>query len=420
MFLRLCENLVLKDKKYFFQKKCAFICALFFNFAKQYKKTHKMEKLKFITAIDWLSFSGEISTPEIFEEDYNFLLNDKYHIERCSGTNIFQNRFIVWDTSLNKVATILCNPKSSLLSNWLCLLEIGNYYLYNGRLEVTISEICEIFQIRLEKISRLDVCCDFQKCYRSDSEVMRADIFIYQLFTNVFYVQGKKEGACFFDIKKSSKNDKIFNMPRQIGFGSKTSEIKWKIYNKTKEINECSQKYYIRESWRGVFDESRGDVWRCECSISHFSTYEFDLGENISFAMNDIYMKDLVAKLFVCLQQKRFQIRVNQGNANSSRNEIVPIFGNFENNFEISKRAGINNVPRDEIKSYIRASVGLCSSHYQKFHSERAVKIANEIIFMVKEGNWQEWFSNAFGFEVEDIKMKLFNKKIDGNGNFRS
>lgn len=88
-----------------------------------------------------------------------------------------------------------------------------------------------------------------------------------------------------------------------VSWGGANSDVHVKMYNKTKEIRESSDKRYIAAWWRsnGLFGSE--DVWRVEISFQRRSKYLFDnsSGEvvpiNLELALKPMFQREVFAAL---------------------------------------------------------------------------------------------------------------------------
>ncbi|MCR3573748.1 hypothetical protein K0B56_22360, partial [Salmonella enterica subsp. enterica serovar Give] len=145
---------------------------------------------------------------------------------------------VVRDISGRKILTLLYDPKSSLIPKRICLCEVANVCLYDDSWRDVCMLVQRMHAGSFNSLSRLDIACDFDEI---------GDDVAKMFDEGLIYVQKKKEGCMFYDTME--KDGYVIRKPRQISFGSKTSKVKWKLYNKSKEI-KVSHKEYIEHMWR--------------------------------------------------------------------------------------------------------------------------------------------------------------------------
>lgn len=250
---------------------------------------------------DWWSFSI------LSQQGFSGVVPDDYEVETLSGNNIFHERRIFRYRG-SKLLTVLSKPKSTqFLHSNIHLVEVGNRWLYDL---CNLRELLTIFypDFIFSNMSRVDICCDF-KATDEQMDVIRG------LGDGSLYVGGKSRGRVDFE-------EGVERRPFCFNFGSIESEVKWKLYNKTKEINatspECS-KPWIRAKWRtaGIGDAG---IWRCELSF-HPSRFTNDLG--MSIGVWDMYATELLGQFWMELFKRRFVVK-RRGHSRRANDEVVP------------------------------------------------------------------------------------------------
>lgn len=274
---------------------------------------------------DWLSFSVRLleTAEERDSRDWIFRTPPpSLRLVEFTGTNIYRRRLIVYHTDGRKVLTLLCSPHSRAIPANSCLVEVANEWLYHSYHWV-MDLVYDLHPCTFSCLTRLDVCCDFQ-CQQRHVDLIKA------LAANDAYVAGKRDGAGFFSYTMEGSG--IDRVPRQLSWGSKKSNIKWKLYNKSLEIFEIDgqghrtcNKPYIADAWHAVgFDEL--NVWRLEVSICPMYKFEFH-GRRI--AWSDTWNGFVLEDLFISLYMTRFVVRLNQGHKDKSNDKRVYIVGDY-------------------------------------------------------------------------------------------
>lgn len=234
-----------------------------------------------------------------------------------SPTNVWGSRWCLYNDYGDKVFTLLFQPCSGIIRKTAALLEVANEWLYHGLGKATVLDLLgECVDYEITGISRLDLAVDFNPTRRQTH-------IIKGLSSDKYYVQGKRNGSGFW----STNRDEFYppqwrgTIPHCQSWGHKTSDVRWKLYYKTKELRDAAggkgfEKPYIVDMWREVgLDES--NVWRLEVSVHNCNNFEF-LGNRLSF---DEYMHS-GEDLFKALYDARFQIRRNQGHKDRSNDTL--------------------------------------------------------------------------------------------------
>lgn len=268
--------------------------------------------------IDWLSFSVKTkeSNPEI-------MCPDGYRLELLPGNNIFANRFIMRDLAGNKLITCLWNPYSKVLDQRLMTCQVANSQLYiDGGINRCFALLQQCVDCSFNAVSRVDICLDFVASDR-DYKIIR------KLSSGAMYVERKREGSQFWHettIQKGSKSLKVRQV-HCLSWGSKTTEIKCKLYYKSREQGLLSvpkngtpiapEKPYIVDEWiSNKMDTKR--VWRLEFSLCGAGQLIWD-GKVIT--LEDVSSPYWYCRVFAGLYRTRFVVRKNQGRRTLKHND---------------------------------------------------------------------------------------------------
>ena len=266
--------------------------------------------MKKVISIDWLSFSYNLSLTD--EEYFDFIkmnIPAGYSAEYFDGTKVFNRRLILRDASGRKVLTLLYEPKSSLIPKRICLCEVANVCLYDDNWRTICMLVQKMHAGSFNSLSRLDIACDFDEI--GDNVAKMFD-------EGLIYVQKKKEGCMFYDY--AEKDGYIIRKPRQISFGSKTSKIKWKLYNKSKEI-KVSHKEYIEHMWREEHMDLSKDIWRLEVSLTRVSSLQCLNKDNVDLLdFREFWERQSYFWLFPAFYTNNFVVRKNEGRAGNKYN----------------------------------------------------------------------------------------------------
>lgn len=327
---------------------------------------------------DWFSFCIRHTTvipaslPTDFEE------------EICSGTNVFASRRVYWCRG-SKVLTVLGKPKSKQIANDLLMIEVGNRWLYD-RMDL-ISIISTMFPFwQLNNMSRVDICADFE---------LNSIRIIELLSRGSYYVSGKKVGNVYYEETAEGRR------PYDLNFGSPQSAVKWKLYDKSKEIaatsDECT-KPWIRAMWRASgLDISK--VWRLEVSF-HAQKFHDDLGYHIS--VEDIYNTDLFCLCFAELYKYRFVIR-KRGHTRRSNDRIIPFLDVATPIRELSRQREFHVGRYDDTAEGRLLLSRLCRSYVDRKNLSLEVEsdLWRMICGVAKEYGYQSWVASKFDLIVK-------------------
>lgn len=269
-------------------------------------------KQKLMVAVDWLSFSGQMVL-ERGESQFEPVIEcpSGYRLEMLSGTNIFRYRAILYDYKGRKVLTALWSPHSRKINQRMINFEVANFWLYTDRLREIIGLTYRIHNYTFLCFTRLDICCDFEKSVRQGK-------VIDSLYVHKYYVAAKNEGSGFWH--KNVQEYKSHDM----NWGSKKSDVKWKLYDKSKELGVLTkhpEKPYIWNAW-SEFGMNVANVWRLEVSLTNLRNMKV-AGYFIDFKI--FFGDDFVVTFFGELLKSRFIIRKRQGHSRQSNDEVVQL-----------------------------------------------------------------------------------------------
>ena len=278
-----------------------------------------MNESDIILFVDWLGLSLQLSSDPVDIEGYIW--------RDYSATNVWSSRRILYTDEGDKVLTLLSKPRAckedggrGFLASNAALLEIENQWLYHGggvdRILDLLSRSCFY---RISGISRVDLCADFSPTYAQRAVIMG-------LSDKSMYVAGKQNRVEFCSVNRNQKLAEMWrgeSIPHQQSWGHKTSDVKWKLYYKTKELlddggGKFMAKPYIVDQWR-IHGLNIDNVWRLEVSIKHGNGFNF-LGEPLSLAT----IRDFRSQLYRSLYGNLFTIRRNEHHKDKSNDTVVP------------------------------------------------------------------------------------------------
>lgn len=259
---------------------------------------------------DWLQYSLQL-----YCQNQIIHCPEGYRVELCQGTNVFKRRALVFDREGRKVLTLCWEPYSSQLNPLLMTAQVSNHLLYTGGIEPSLTLVKEIFpDCYYNAVGRFDLCCDFRMTDK------RMQIFKH-LNSGHIYVERKTEGSGFWHAAKAG--DYKHNQHHCLSWGSKHSEIKVKLYNKSRELgllenpNAQCEKPWIVNEWKLVgLDPS--NTWRLEFSLRTNGQMR-SKEDRIMLPM--IANPDWLLGVYSDLYSKRFVTRYNQGKGAAKNKE---------------------------------------------------------------------------------------------------
>lgn len=229
--------------------------------------------------IDWLEIFA-LEDGIFFPHDAEFFRARGWLVrERDYGTKVWGEVFTLLGHDDEPLLELRRAPKSSMtsqaggiLSPYACHIRLCNRTCYFADPVRVLLDFVSNYGYSVQRISRIDICLDFEKF---DSGDMPAN-FVRR------YLNGRYSKINQSDIAlhgRDAWDGRIFN---SIKWGSPTSQVTTKLYNKTLELKQVADKPYIRQAWAlaGLVDDSHDlfkvtkdgkryhpEIWRVEFSI---------------------------------------------------------------------------------------------------------------------------------------------------------
>ena len=242
----------------------------------------KNEKTQFCYSIDWLTFNiklKDINDPFIRDEGI-------YAEERECGTNIFKRVKDFYNTRDELIFTIVFQPHSKIIKADFGQLQIANKWLYVGNLPKLVYKIFFQSNFELVNISRIDLCTDFFN--------------FVDTYKPLSFIQDVAKGNVI-KVNPSSVNfwgktgDYTIDY-HAMNIGDRESTFNFKLYNKTKELEEKHEKGYIKTKWykklKGYEElikmKEKPTIWRLEVSIKDWNKIKID-GKKVIEINNDVF-----------------------------------------------------------------------------------------------------------------------------------
>lgn len=240
----------------------------------------RSERQEVVYSVDWLTLNiklHDINNPSI--------KNDKiYYEERERGTNVFKRIRDYYNERDELLFTIVFLPHSSIIKNDFAQLQIANKWLYVGNLKKLVHTIFFQSNFELVNISRIDLCADM--FYFKNN--LKPKCFIQSVASGE-YTKTNPSKVVFWG--KTGSQDKVTGWSEInyhcLNIGQADSTFNFKLYNKSKELEEKKEKSYIPFKWKlklANYEELMKDnirlkemkmelneVWRLEVSIKDWN-----------------------------------------------------------------------------------------------------------------------------------------------------
>ena len=370
----------------------------------------KTSKSKLCVNRDWLQWSGQmkLAKGENVEEP-GVCCPAGYTMELLDGTNIYRHRAYLLNRNGVKVLTVLWSPKARWLNRRLIQFEVANHILYSVELFDIIELTYQIHNYTFLCISRVDLCCDFELSRRHRQVVDG-------LWHKKLYVAAKHDGNDWWH------KDLDEPFPHQLSYGSKNSDFKWKLYNKSKELGVGTNnpsKPYIWEEW-----DAAGfvitNVWRLEVSVTKSSGFKVNERRmELEDVISNAYMCDLYGKLL----ERRFVIRKRQRHTRKSNDDVVDFLRFPVAGAKVETRQSSGIAKDATITTQVNKLCQILEST-EVLNSPLILKsMSTSLLSLVAKYNLSKWFIMAKGMTVRNYVQSLSGLskvKFINRNNFKS
>lgn len=346
-------------------------------------------------SVDWLGLSLRMQSPIVG-------CPDGHTWAKYTQTNVWYCRWALYNEFGEKVFTILFSPRSRQIHADQALLEVSNEWLYHGiGIRGILSLLSQVCRFYITGISRLDLACDFVPT-ESQCEI------IIGLDKRTHYVAGKRNGSGFWSHSGNSCiNPRWMGYcPHDMNWGHKTSNVKWKLYYKSKELRDEAggvgwSKPYIVDMWRECgMDET--NVWRLEVSLKNCNTFDF-LGEPLTF---ERFMHNTI-DLYKSLYTSRFDVRLNQHHKDKTNDVRVPFLpvGSLHDGFHVHREEHL--VEHNSANTLLRHLYTDCNTEEVLLNEVVREATLNAMETIVEAGGMQRYFYTMAGEEFESWREWL-------------
>lgn len=321
------------------------------------------------------------------------------------GTPVWNHRACLFNEYGEKVLTLLAKPKqTTFLQPRQGLVEIANEWLYRGvGVGGALDELHWCCPFTVTGLSRLDLCMDFVPTPE------QCDI-IKGLSRKEYYVSGKRNRSEFCSTPSESWVPPVWRgwCPHQQAWGHKTTQVKWKLYYKSKELRDNGKgwfdKPYIVDGWRHYgLDEN--NVWRLEVSMTDCNSLLRE-GAEITYSK---WAADEMG-IFAAMYCSRFVIRKNEHHKDKTNDTIVPFLP-------------IDTVSRVRCKRYESetgrsARIGLLRSLIKYGEQEEvfmdataSAALTEHVENLVNHDNLERYFESAVGMSLGQWTKQMVERR---------
>ena len=250
-------------------------------------------------------------------------------IERDYGTRVYKEMFTVNDAQGNPFVEVRRAPYSTgyagIHDERECHLRLVNAACYLDNAADLMQQFIDTYHYDFNRITRVDICLDFERFDEGDDPAVFLSRYLRQVYSKINQGNITAHGA-------DRWNGQVWN---SVSWGSPTSAIGTKFYNKTMELYDPAtgtyRKPHIRYAWLkcGLIDDfhkvlKRKDdgwytpqIWRVEFSIrsSVKKWFAIELNgeakhyQSIRNTLDMYNCREKLLTLFASLQQHYFHFK---------------------------------------------------------------------------------------------------------------
>lgn len=270
--------------------------------------------------VDWLQLFCHDDNDLDLDVTYNGRSSFEFKL-RPNGSRHFKQIWDVVNSDGDNYAVIQRLPHSSIISARSAIIQLCNRELYRSFYVSELIIFMKTHHFRYKSMTRLDVCFD--------SNVLHNGLKHSSLIKGIMlqkYLKNKQG-----NVKWNFASIANVGRPMECNscsFGSKTSAVSTKMYNKTLELKEVKNKPYIVENWRYNGLDAEQDVWRIEISIKSDAKDSIRISDGSIFRLNpdSLQLQKDVEDVFFSYADTYFCFKINDGKKNKTRMKDLQIF----------------------------------------------------------------------------------------------
>lgn len=319
-------------------------------------------------------------------------------------TRVYEEVLNVYSQSGEFLCTICQHPLSvkdggcnGVMDSRACHIKLHNHLLYRNNVGRLAKKLCSLAGVSIRNVSRIDICADFQyfRCGMKPESLLKG--FLAERYNKV--------GQPRFSVHGTA--EKGYNYYTSMSFGSKSSCVFSRIYDKTIEMQEVGMKTWIVDAWRSLgFDVDSRHMWRVEFEIHGPGRNNLDkhTGEVKAIDVDDLNSADYIRRLFISLSKKYF---VFTDASTASRKYNQKHLDLFDYTDEIqpyqllpNSRTGSTNRTTKQVYTYLREQAERADI-YSEDERVRLLQAADSIGSHYSLRQWISWKFCGYDVEIE-------------------
>lgn len=267
-----------------------------------------------LISVDWLEIHA-IESPDCDFEELLRANRYTYQIEPFSTRVYSQVINVLTETGVPLFHVTRCpfsvkGTTGGILPRGSMHVKLQNWLLYTDVFLDALYKFVFTMHLTLKNVTRLDLCCDLQRF----ADGTKPSTLLKKYLANEVH----KIGQAKFQLFGTDKGTKQYH---SIKWGSSSSAVHSRMYDKTKELREVKDKSYIRDSWATVGFDPEVPVWRIEFEIhaDGRNMVQKETGEIEELNLAKIASPDLIEREFLKYARHYFDFRVKEEGVRKDR-----------------------------------------------------------------------------------------------------
>lgn len=380
--------------------------------------------------IDWLELYC-LECSSLYPCDADYFRRAGFNVrEREYGTRIYREMFVLLDNDERPFIEVRRNPFSTKEQNqgffepYSCHIRLVNRYCYHNDPIGLMRQFLITHRYTLVKISRIDICLDFEKFDFGDDP----KTFLLR------YMAGRYSKINQANINAHGRDQWDGRDWNSVSWGKPKSMIGTKFYNKTLELQEAHDKPYIRQAWfeAGLIDDPinqtkrdkdghlyKPTIWRVEFSIKSSAKKWFVIEKNttrkkkLEARPHTLDMYDTRAKLytvFASLAEHYFHFKHYEKDQRKDRCPDKKLF-NFsalDSFYKIQSETLATDIPQDRDKLRLLTKL----EHYRQCHFDSDVRNACDVLIAsLNKDRQRDFLTHPWNVEeVQALQLAIAQK----------
>lgn len=297
---------------------------------------------------------------------------------------------------------------NGLLKAGSCHFKIHNRNCYQDNVGLYVMKFCKSIGLRIQSISRVDFCADFQYFQNGMHPSTLIKGFAAEKYLKVKQPRFSLHGT----------TDKGYNCYNSVLFGSKNSNIYTRFYCKTQEMQDVGMKMWIVDCWKTLgFDMSK-QVWRVEFAVKAPGRrcFDRDTAEISEVTIEQLCSRTYIKRWFLSLSKTYFVFKKAENGKRKYDCESLVLFDYKESESEYhplpTTHTGITRRIDKMVYNYLREETKKSCEHSVQERLDMA-KVAGRILWKKRLHEWENWKYGS-GIEVRPIGEPVINPSNAG------